>query len=67
MNWTIEEMRSEQPFNINPSPYHDMWSIFLSAERFRSRRYGSTAALRLLVQPYDEDDDDYYYFLSFST
>jgi hypothetical protein len=32
----------------------------------RSRRYGRTAALRLLVQPYDEDEDDDYYFLSFS-
>jgi hypothetical protein len=31
----------------------------------RSRRYGRTAALRLLVQPYDGDDDDDYYFLSF--
>jgi hypothetical protein len=28
-------------------------------------RYGRTAAMRLIVQPYDEDDD-YYYFLSFS-
>jgi hypothetical protein len=28
----------------------------------RSRRYGSTANLRLLVQPYDDDDDDYYYY-----
>jgi hypothetical protein len=26
-------------------------------------RYGRTAAMRLIVQPYDEDDD---YFLSFS-
>jgi hypothetical protein len=32
----------------------------------RSRRYGRTAALRLIVQPYDEDEDDDYYFLSFS-
>jgi hypothetical protein len=32
--------------------------IFLSGERPRSRRYGRTAALRLLVQPCDEDDDD---------
>jgi hypothetical protein len=29
----------------------------------RSRRYGRTAAMRLIVQPYDEDED---YFLSFS-
>jgi hypothetical protein len=30
----------------------------------RSRRYGRTAALRLTVQPCDEDEDDDY-FLSF--
>jgi hypothetical protein len=38
---------------------------FFSAKGPRSRRYGRTAALRLLVQPCDEDDDDddyYYYF-----
>jgi hypothetical protein len=40
--------------------------FFLSGEGPRSRRYGRTAALRLLVQPNDEDDDDDYYFLSFS-
>jgi hypothetical protein len=28
--------------------------------------YGRTAALRLIVQPYDEDEDDDDYFLSFS-
>jgi hypothetical protein len=41
--------------------------FFLSGEGPRSRRYGRTAALRLIVQPYDEDedDDDDYYFLSF--
>jgi hypothetical protein len=45
------------------------WSLLLvSGEGPRSRRYGRTAALRLLVQPCDEDDDDddYYYLLSFS-
>jgi hypothetical protein len=40
--------------------------FFLSGEGPRSRRYGRTAALRLLVQPCDEDEDDDYYFLSFS-
>jgi hypothetical protein len=51
--------------------------VSFSGEGPRSRRYGPTAALRLLVQPYDgdddddydDDDDDYYYhhhFLSFS-
>jgi hypothetical protein len=39
-----------------------IWSLFLSGEGPRSRRYGRTAALRLLVQPYDGDN----YFLSFS-
>jgi hypothetical protein len=38
--------------------------FFLSGEGPRSRRYGRTAALRLIAQPYDEDEDDY--FLSFS-
>jgi hypothetical protein len=37
--------------------------FFFSGEGPHSRRYGHTAALRLLVQPCDEDDDD---FLSFS-
>jgi hypothetical protein len=37
--------------------------FFLSGEGPRSRRYGRTAALRLIVHPCDEDyDDDYYYF-----
>jgi hypothetical protein len=40
--------------------------VFFSGEGPRSRRYGRTAALRLLAQPCDEDDnDDDYYFLSF--
>jgi hypothetical protein len=33
-------------------------TFFLSGEGPRSRRYGRTAALRLIVQPYDEDEDD---------
>jgi hypothetical protein len=42
-------------------------AVFLSGEGPRSRRYGRTAAMRLTVQPCDEDDDDeHYYFLSFS-
>jgi hypothetical protein len=36
--------------------------VFFSGEGRRSRRYGRTAALRLIMQPYDEDDDDDYYF-----
>jgi hypothetical protein len=39
---------------------------FFSGEGPRSRRYGRTAALRLIVQPCDEHDADDYYFLSFS-
>jgi hypothetical protein len=35
-----------------------------SVEAPRSRRYGRTAAMGLIVQPCDEDEDDY--FLSFS-
>jgi uncharacterized membrane protein len=37
--------------------------FFCGGEGPCSRRYGRTAALRLIVQPYDEND---YYFLSFS-
>jgi hypothetical protein len=33
-----------------------------SGEGPRSRRHRRTAAMRLIVQPYDEDDDDYYFF-----
>jgi hypothetical protein len=42
-----------------------MLMVFFSAEGPRSRRYGRTAALRLLVQSCDEYDDDDY-CLSFS-
>jgi hypothetical protein len=44
-----------------------LWTV-QRGEGPRSRRYGRTAALRLIVQPCDEDDDDDdddYYFLSF--
>jgi hypothetical protein len=40
---------------------------FFSGEGPRSRRNGRTAALRLLVQPCDEDDDDDDYFCPFSS
>jgi hypothetical protein len=44
-----------------------LWIFFLIGEGPRSRRYRRTAAMRLIVQPYDEDEDeDYDYFLSFS-
>jgi hypothetical protein len=39
--------------------------FFFSGEGPRSRRYGRTAAMRLIVQPYNEDEDDDY-FLCFS-
>jgi hypothetical protein len=51
------------------TPRQEKMVLFFSfsEEGPRSRRYGRTAALRLIVQPCDEDkDDDYYYFLSFS-
>jgi hypothetical protein len=41
-------------------------TVFFSGEAPRSRRYGRTAALRLIVQPCDEGDNDDDYFLSFS-
>jgi hypothetical protein len=40
--------------------------LFLCDERPCSRRYGHTVALRLLLQPCDEDDD-YYYFCPFAS
>jgi hypothetical protein len=40
--------------------------VFLIDEGPRSRRYGRTAALRLLVQPCDEDEDGCYFVLSIS-
>jgi hypothetical protein len=39
-----------------------LYLFFLSGEGPRSRRYGRTAAMRLIVQPCDDDDDDYYFF-----
>jgi hypothetical protein len=44
-------------------------TVFFSDEEPRSRRYGRTGALRLLVQPCGEDEDedkDEDYFSSFS-
>jgi hypothetical protein len=34
---------------------------FFCGEGPRSRRYGRTAAMRLIAQPYDEDEDDDYF------
>jgi hypothetical protein len=36
--------------------------IFFCGEGSRSRRCGRTAAMRLIVQPYDEDEDDYLFY-----
>jgi hypothetical protein len=49
---------------LEPRTFKPVASFFSSfgGEGPRSRRYGRTAALRLLVQPCDEDDDDDYYF-----
>jgi hypothetical protein len=50
-------------------PHISSWPTFsfsvFSGEGPRSRRFGRTAAMRLIVQPYDEDEDDDY-FLSYS-
>jgi hypothetical protein len=35
--------------------------IFLHGEGRRSRCYGRTTALRLFVQPYDEDEDEQFF------
>jgi hypothetical protein len=43
---------------------HRRSGFFLSDEGPRSRRYGRTAAMRLIVQPCDEDEDDDHYFWS---
>jgi hypothetical protein len=55
--------------NVPAQVADERTGLFFSGEGPRSRRYGRTAAMRLLVQPCDEDDDhddDDYYFLSFS-
>jgi hypothetical protein len=51
-------------YTLTPTRTHvtNTGSFFFSGEGPRSRRYGRTAALRLLVQPCDEDDDDDYFY-----
>jgi hypothetical protein len=51
---------------FSPTMCRILLPFFFSGEGPRSRRYGRTAAVRLLVQPCDEDDDDDDYFLSLS-
>jgi hypothetical protein len=48
-------------FPLRPPPFSFLF--FFSGEGPRSRRYGRPAAMRLIVQPCDEDEG---YFLSFS-
>jgi hypothetical protein len=42
--------------DIFPTPAANKMTLFFNAEVPRSRSYGHTAALRLIVQPCDEDD-----------
>jgi hypothetical protein len=48
---------------------YKLFSLACSGEGPRSRHYGRTAALRLLVQPCDEDgdDDNDYFFYPFAS
>jgi hypothetical protein len=50
--------------NLAGTVYEMLPSLFLGGEgqEPRSRRYGRTVALRLLVQPYDEEDDLFFLF-----
>jgi hypothetical protein len=41
-------------------------ALFFCGEGPRSRRYERTAALRLIVQPYDEDEEKDDHFFHFS-
>jgi hypothetical protein len=41
--------------------------LFVRGEGPRSRCYGRTAALRLLVQPYDEDEEEQFFLPSFTS
>jgi hypothetical protein len=64
MAWARKTLLLSDLFTNNTSV--NLSSFFLIYEGPRSRRYGRTAALRLIVQPCDEDEDDDYYSLSFS-
>jgi hypothetical protein len=46
----------EKPYH--KIPYRDLSIFFFCGEGPRSRLYGHTATLRLLVEPHDEDADD---------
>jgi hypothetical protein len=59
-------------WNIRPAmyqaavPFIQPPVLSFCGEGPRSRRYGRTAAMRPIVQPYNEDEDDDDCFLSFS-
>jgi hypothetical protein len=44
---------------------YDPRGFFFSGEGPRSRRYGRTAAMRLIVQSREENEDDDYFFCPF--
>jgi hypothetical protein len=44
--------------NVRIISYVHFFFFFLHGEGPRSRCYGRTTALRLFVQPYDEDEDE---------
>jgi hypothetical protein len=48
------------------SGYKRSSSFFLHGEEPRSRCYGRTAALKLFVQPCDEDEDEQFFLPSFT-
>jgi hypothetical protein len=54
----MKKVNKELRYKINECPLSLDVSFFLHGEGSRSRCYGRTTALRLLVQPYDEDEDE---------
>ena len=54
---------SKSPMGFKKS--FGIWVFFFCGEGPRSRSYGRTAALRLIMQPYDEDEeqDDQFFFI----
>jgi hypothetical protein len=47
---------------VRPGDINNEAVFSFSGEGPRSRRYGRTAAMKLIVQPCDEDGDYYYYY-----
>ena len=52
----MKKVNKELRYKINECPLSLDVSFFLHGEGSRSKFYGHTTALRLLVQPYDEDE-----------